>query len=226
MQGRYITIPINPYKQCGANLQGVVSNVHTPYVHAKHEIDQSQVFPLKSSHKIHSKSWRAAWRGQYIWEICRVDCSYPEKRAVFDYFSSGFPGVSVFSGLHSGCIEDALTKVPEQGWKEDRANLDGDAFWEAVKFQTEQGPWGWRGVRPLWHIASHHNNGCSGRISLLWVQQTLPVHNFKDKALALIFLSKITESEQLSCKPASLQTRDISTACVPSTITLGSLKHV
>jgi hypothetical protein len=28
-------------KQCGANLQGVGPNPHTPYVHAKHEIDQS-----------------------------------------------------------------------------------------------------------------------------------------------------------------------------------------
>jgi hypothetical protein len=52
MQGRHITIPINPYKQCGANLQGVGPNPHTPYVHAKHEIDQSQVSPLKASHKI------------------------------------------------------------------------------------------------------------------------------------------------------------------------------
>jgi hypothetical protein len=55
MQGRHITIPINPCKQCGANLQGVVPNPHTPYVHAKHEIDQSQVSTLKASHKIPSK---------------------------------------------------------------------------------------------------------------------------------------------------------------------------
>jgi hypothetical protein len=43
MQAQHITIPVNPCKQCGANLQGVVPNPHTPYVHAKHEIDQSQV---------------------------------------------------------------------------------------------------------------------------------------------------------------------------------------
>jgi hypothetical protein len=55
MQGRHITIPVNPCKQCGANLQGVVPNPHAPYVHAKHEIDQSQVFSLKASHKIPSK---------------------------------------------------------------------------------------------------------------------------------------------------------------------------
>jgi hypothetical protein len=46
MQGWHITIPVNPCKQCGANLQGVGSNPHTPYAHAKYEIDQSQVFPL------------------------------------------------------------------------------------------------------------------------------------------------------------------------------------
>jgi hypothetical protein len=55
MQGRHITIPVNPGKWCGANLQGVGPNTHTPYVHAKHEIDQSQVSPLKESHKIPSK---------------------------------------------------------------------------------------------------------------------------------------------------------------------------
>jgi hypothetical protein len=55
MQGRHITIPVNPYKHCGGNLQGVVSNPHTPYVHAKHEIDQSHVSSLKAFDKILSK---------------------------------------------------------------------------------------------------------------------------------------------------------------------------
>jgi hypothetical protein len=55
MQDRYITIPVNPRKQCGTNLQGVGPNAHTPYVHAKHKIDQLQVSPLKASHKIPSK---------------------------------------------------------------------------------------------------------------------------------------------------------------------------
>jgi hypothetical protein len=55
MQGQHITIPLNLYKQCGANLQGVGSNPHTPYVHANHEIDQSQVSPLNAYDKIPSK---------------------------------------------------------------------------------------------------------------------------------------------------------------------------
>jgi hypothetical protein len=38
--GRQIIIP-----QFGANLQGVGPNAHTPYVHVKHEIDQSQFSP-------------------------------------------------------------------------------------------------------------------------------------------------------------------------------------
>jgi hypothetical protein len=48
MQGRHITIPLNLCKHCGANLQGVGPNPHTPYVHANHEIDQSQVSPLNA----------------------------------------------------------------------------------------------------------------------------------------------------------------------------------
>jgi hypothetical protein len=56
MQGWHIIILINPSKECGAYLQGVGPNAHTPYVHAKHEIGhQSQVSPLKASHKIPSK---------------------------------------------------------------------------------------------------------------------------------------------------------------------------
>jgi hypothetical protein len=55
MQGRHITIPVNPCKHYGANLQGVGPNPHIPYVYAKHEIDQSQVFSLKASDKIPSK---------------------------------------------------------------------------------------------------------------------------------------------------------------------------
>jgi hypothetical protein len=43
--GWHIIIPINPCKQFGANLQSVRPNPHTPYVHAKHAIDQSQVSP-------------------------------------------------------------------------------------------------------------------------------------------------------------------------------------
>jgi hypothetical protein len=46
MQGQHITIPLNLRKQCGANLQGVVPNPHTPYVHTNHEIDQSQISTL------------------------------------------------------------------------------------------------------------------------------------------------------------------------------------
>jgi hypothetical protein len=37
----------HPCKQCGANLQGVAPNPHTPYAHAKHEIDQSQSLSIK-----------------------------------------------------------------------------------------------------------------------------------------------------------------------------------
>jgi hypothetical protein len=55
MQGWHITIPLNLCKQCGANLQGVGPNPHTPYVHANHEIDQSQVSPLNAYDKIPSK---------------------------------------------------------------------------------------------------------------------------------------------------------------------------
>jgi hypothetical protein len=55
MQGRHITIPLNLCKQCGANLQGVGPNPHTPYVHANYEIDQSQVSPLNVYDKIPSK---------------------------------------------------------------------------------------------------------------------------------------------------------------------------
>jgi hypothetical protein len=55
MQGRHITIPLNLCKQCGANLQGVGPNPHTPYVHANHEIDQSQVSPLNAYDNIPSK---------------------------------------------------------------------------------------------------------------------------------------------------------------------------
>jgi hypothetical protein len=55
MQGWHITILLNLCKQCGANLQGVVPNPHTSYVHANHEIDQSQVSPLHVNDKIPSK---------------------------------------------------------------------------------------------------------------------------------------------------------------------------
>jgi hypothetical protein len=55
MQGRHITIPLNLCKQCGANLQGVGPNPHTPYVHTNHEMDQSQVSPLNIYDKIPSK---------------------------------------------------------------------------------------------------------------------------------------------------------------------------
>jgi hypothetical protein len=55
MQGRHITIPLNLCKQCDANLQGVGPNPHTPYVHANHEIDQSQVSSLNAYDKIPSK---------------------------------------------------------------------------------------------------------------------------------------------------------------------------
>jgi hypothetical protein len=43
--GQHIIIPVNPCKRFGANLQGVGPNPHTPYVHTKHAIDQSQVSP-------------------------------------------------------------------------------------------------------------------------------------------------------------------------------------
>jgi hypothetical protein len=55
MQGRHIIIPLNLCKQCGANLQGVEPNPHTPYMHANHEMDQSQVSPLNAYDKIPSK---------------------------------------------------------------------------------------------------------------------------------------------------------------------------
>jgi hypothetical protein len=54
LKGQHITIPLNLYKQGGANLQGVGPNPHTPYVHANHEINQSQVSPLNIYDKIPS----------------------------------------------------------------------------------------------------------------------------------------------------------------------------
>jgi hypothetical protein len=45
----------HPCKQFGAILQSVGPNPHIPYVHAKHVIDQSQVYLLKASDKIPSK---------------------------------------------------------------------------------------------------------------------------------------------------------------------------
>jgi hypothetical protein len=55
MQGRDLTIPLNLRKQCGTNFQGVGPNPHTPYLHANHEINQSQVYPLNAYNKIPSK---------------------------------------------------------------------------------------------------------------------------------------------------------------------------
>jgi hypothetical protein len=36
MQGGHITIPLNLWKQCGANLQDIGPNPHTTYVNANH----------------------------------------------------------------------------------------------------------------------------------------------------------------------------------------------
>jgi hypothetical protein len=47
-------------------------------------------------------------RGQYKWKICRVDCSYLEKRPLFDHFSSVLECFRVFTELHPSCIEAAL----------------------------------------------------------------------------------------------------------------------
>jgi hypothetical protein len=55
MQGWHITIPLNLCKQCGANLEVVGPNPHTPYVDANHEIDQLQVSLLNAYDKIPSK---------------------------------------------------------------------------------------------------------------------------------------------------------------------------
>jgi hypothetical protein len=79
-------------------------------VHAKHEIDQSQVSPLKASDKIPQKFDQLPKRslGEQLGRVSILekytDYSYPEKRAVFNYFSSIFPSVK----LLISSIEDAL----------------------------------------------------------------------------------------------------------------------
>jgi hypothetical protein len=93
MQGRHIAIPVNPCKQCGANLQGVGPNPHTPYVHcACQTCDKPMTRFLQKFDQLPKISLGGQLGGASI---------IGEKRAVFHYFSS-------VSDCLAGCIEAAL----------------------------------------------------------------------------------------------------------------------